>query len=358
MILTKSKTSNEVSFANLLALANECLNEKAINNPERIRTLTPIECEELVYSVMLTVSKNTIFENKIELISGNSFPDIVADHYFGVEVKSSHSNKWKTTGNSVLESTRLKHVTSIYLFFAQLTDLPRFRFSKYELCLSDIVVTHSPRYLIDMDLEPNNTIFEKMGISYESFKNLDKPLDRVRSYFRSIVKPGEEPWWLGEDEPINELNYSYSVKNFRNLPDTQKKDLIVEVFAKFPEIICSPSSAKYNRASAYLAARHGVVSSSFRDAFSAGGKVNLSIGTVIYKSLPNVFGRLQKLYPRIKREIEITSTKDLCHYWDIPLLDSDNKVFTWFELASQECSEQSTQYKFLKHLVYEYAEKK
>lgn len=57
-----------------------------------------------------------------------------------------------------MESTRNKDVERIYMTFGKLGGSPAFITKPYEDCLSEIVVTHYPRYLINMKLEHGNTI--------------------------------------------------------------------------------------------------------------------------------------------------------------------------------------------------------
>ena len=50
--------------------------------------------EGVVADVMTQTAKGTPFEDSIELISGQRFPDIIAKKYYGVEVKTSKQNHW------------------------------------------------------------------------------------------------------------------------------------------------------------------------------------------------------------------------------------------------------------------------
>ena len=81
------------------------------------------------------------------MVSGQRFPDIVAGQHFGVEVKSTKENKWVSTGSSIVESTRVDDVGSIYMLFGKLGGIPaEFRCKPYQNCLYDIAVTHSPLF--------------------------------------------------------------------------------------------------------------------------------------------------------------------------------------------------------------------
>lgn len=145
---------------------------------------------------------STNFNKKIQLIRGHRFPDIVAEHivekrFFGVEVKITKDNKWTSTGNSVLESTRVEKVERIYLYFGKLAAPPQFKFRKYEECLYEIAVTHSPRYLIDMNLKEGKTIFDKMGIAYDDLRKSPNPISFIVNHYRKSAQPGEEPGGWG-----------------------------------------------------------------------------------------------------------------------------------------------------------------
>ena len=54
-----------------------------------------------------------------------------------------------------------------------------FRARAYEECLSEVVVTHSPRYLIDMNLEKGKTIFDKINISYDTLRKKQNPIKPI-----------------------------------------------------------------------------------------------------------------------------------------------------------------------------------
>ena len=114
------------------------------------------------------VAPHTPFRpEEIKLVSGAKFPDIQAEQYYGVEVKTTASDTWKSVGSSIVESTRIEDVSMIYMLFAKLGgDFAEFRCKPYEDCLDNISLTHQPRYQIDMELEEKKreNIFQKMKI--------------------------------------------------------------------------------------------------------------------------------------------------------------------------------------------------
>ena len=131
MILSSNNTPIDKEFEKLLADAQLFLEKKNKSAPDYFSKRTPPEFEKDVHAAMCEASKNTPFEDTIQLVSGHSFPDIISNNNYGVEVKKSKDN-WKSTGNSVLESTRIDGIERIYLFFGRLTIPAEFRFRKYE----------------------------------------------------------------------------------------------------------------------------------------------------------------------------------------------------------------------------------
>ena len=156
---------NSSIFNEILSNTVERLQSDSTKRPDYYLKRSALDFEKDVLSCMNESSKGTIFEGRIELVSGHKFPDIVAyvnsHNGYGVEVKTTKSNKWKSTGSSIFEGTRVSNIQNIYLLFGKLSTPVDFKFKKYEECLYDIAITHSPRYLIDMDLGENETIFSK-----------------------------------------------------------------------------------------------------------------------------------------------------------------------------------------------------
>ncbi|HIH11290.1 TPA: hypothetical protein HA241_03810 [Candidatus Woesearchaeota archaeon] len=163
MIISKRTEAEGAAFESLLNSGINVIQSEAAKSSKRFRGQSSSDFEKEVYSSLLISAKNTEFEGTIQLVTGHRFPDIVVKQYYGVEVKITKQDHWRSTGNSVLETTRIEGVEKIYLFFGKLITPPQFKFRKYEECLYNIAVTHSPRYLIDMELNEGNTIFDKMG---------------------------------------------------------------------------------------------------------------------------------------------------------------------------------------------------
>ena len=257
--------------------------------------------EKKVADVMNKASENTPFEGTVNLISGHHFPDIVANELYGVEVKSVKSKKMTTTGNSISESVSSKGLKKIYIMFGKLVSPCEFCFRKYEECLASIAVTHSPRYKVDMALKENETIFSKMGISYDDFKKLDNPILHFIEYYRRTNPESESLWWLGPNG--EEKTVDFEIKQWSKLPIEEKNKLIVLSMIKFPEIF-GTNQDKYEEVAAFLASEKGVVCASLRDNFTAGGKVTLSLNNKEYIKVPQIFKRLIRYLPSIFQELE------------------------------------------------------
>lgn len=312
MIITLNDEANRKQFLGLMRGADSLIRHKANDKPNIFTGMNPTKFENELYDCFLTASDNTIFEGSIELISGHKFPDIVINKNYGVEVKTTKQEHWKSTGNSIFESTRVKGVENIYIYFAKLSRNIDFKYRLYQDCLYNIGVTHSPRYMIDMEMDESESIFKKMNVDYDTLRRLDDPAEPFKKYIRNNLNPGEEPWWLGTDN--DDAVVSPVVKLFNTLPIQDKDNLIIEALALFPELL-GKSSSKYSNVATWLAARHGVVNPSLRDVFSAGGRVSISINNRLFNNMPRILGHLNDYFTKIISLIRSYPTEELEYYW-------------------------------------------
>ena len=269
-----------------------------------------------------------------------------------MEVKTTKQNYWKSTGNSVLESTRVDNVERIYIYFAKLTDPIGFKYRLYQECLYDIAVTHSPRYLIDMELNAGESIFDKLGLSYDELRSKDNPIRPFIDYYRTISRRGEEPWWMDSGE-TPEVLLKPTVSLWSNLSTAEQIVLRNEAMARFPEIF-GRSGTKYQNLASWLAARHGVVDSSLRDRFSAGGKVELEVGNRLYRKLPRVFLHLKNNASEIIEAVKRIPPDEAKYYWDLPFepTNNENKILEWSKkLVSYSNQQFYDSEKFIIHVL-------
>ena len=325
MIYVKKHNVVEKDFISLLEATKKSLLKMGGNEKRKI---TPSSFETLVYEHMVKNANGTIFEGTIEHTGTYAFPDIIANRYFGVEVKHTIKNHWSSTGNSVLESNRIDGVERIYMFFGKFGGEVDIRYRLYQECLVEVGVTHSPRYKIDMTLEVGKTIFDKIGVEYDVFRRQKNPIITIKDYYKKQLKNGEALWWTdrdGEERPVSSI-----IKPFRNLSKDDKNSYIAECFIFFPEIF-GGSQSKFERAAAYLISEYNAVSPSLRDTFTAGGQVEVNIKN---KSLilPQIYKNLILNLVNIKKTIKSVDKKTLRYFWDVKKIES-NRFKQWKKIV-------------------------
>lgn len=331
MIVSVNSDPNRSEFDLLLNSTISELNEHAQKSSQKVASLLGRNLEPYVRDVMTDLAVGTVFENSIELIGGQKFPDIVAKKYYGIEVKTTTQNHWKTTGNSVLESTRVDSVERIFMLFAKLASPIEFRCRPYEEVLSEVVVTHSPRYLIDMNLEKGNTIFDKIKTPYDSLRKNENPIRPIVDYYKSKLKPGEELWWMDAENDSKPSNIV--IKIWNNLSLKEKQELKNRAMVYFPELFGNKSD-KFGRLAIWLVTREAVICPNVRDLFTAGGKRDYTVGNKIYPKVPRIFLNLFGNIPSIIETIMQTSAFELSEYWEIKTTDK-TKLFDWIDLVAE-----------------------
>lgn len=337
MIISANSMPHQDEFNLLLEMTLTELNVQAKKSSKSISLLFGSKLEPFIKDMLSEKAVGTDFENSIELISGQKFPDIIAKKYYGIEVKSTTQNHWKTTGNSVLESTRVEGVERIYMLFGKLGKPIEFRCRPYEECLSEVVVTHSPRYLIDMNLSLGATIFDKMNVSYDSLRRKDNPIKPVVEYYKSKLKPGEDVWWMGQQD--NGKASSFIIKIWNNLTAEEKQELKVKAMIFFPEIF-SNSNDKFGRLAIWLVTREAVVCPNVRDLFTAGGKSDIIIGRKTYKNVPKIFLTLIKYLPETIEAVLKIPSSELTEHWQ-EKANEKNKLSLWIHLVVKQANKLS-----------------
>lgn len=327
MVISLNPNPHKNEFSKLLDATILELNKHAKKSPNKIEKLTGNKLEPYVKDVLTELAVGTHFENTIELISGQKFPDIVANKFYGIEVKTTTQNHWKTTGNSVMESTRVDDVERIFMLFGKLGKPIEFRSRPYEECLSEIVVTHSPRYLIDMNLEKGKTIFDKIKMPYDTLRQKDNPVKPIIKYYKSKLKPGQDLWWID-----NEIEQSSNlvIDIWTNLDIKQKTDIKNRAMVYFPEVF-SNRSDKFSRVAIWLATREAIVCPNIRDLFTAGGKEDYSVNGEIYKDIPQIFIKLFKNIDNISKVLMNTPSTQLSEFWNINVTEKTKKQ-KWINL--------------------------
>lgn len=326
MIISENKKPPLEDFQDLMMKTDTMLNVEAKGRELYYKGRNGTQLEEDVYDALSRCALHTPFEGTIQLVSGASFPDIVANRFYGVEVKSTNKNHWKSIGSSILESTRNQNVERIFLTFGKLGAPVAFKSRPYEECLSGISVTRYPRYQIDMELGKGETIFDKMGISYDTLRKMDNPVAPVSQYYKKQLKPGESLWWAA-DSGIEETVAPPTVRLWSALSHEEKNYYTVQGYIFFPEILGN-SNKKYQRYALWLATNCGIVNTNIRDQFSAGGRVDIVTPKGVYERMPAAFGRIQRYKDLIVETLMSVNSEVLKEYWMMLELP-DNRLLEW-----------------------------
>ncbi|MES2135071.1 MAG: hypothetical protein V4449_02435 [Patescibacteria group bacterium] len=296
------------------------------------QNISPTDFEKIIFEQVCNAAQGTAFEGAVTQTGTNTFPDIIVGN-FGIEVKMTISDHWTSTGNSVLESSRVEDVEKIYIVFGKFGGALDIRYRLYQECLPEISVTHSPRYRINMELPSGDSIFDKIGVEYEALRNDSHSIKKIKNYYRSQLKEGEELWWIDQEE--EEKAVSPIIKSFAGLSEAERENFIVEVMILFPEIFGN-AQKKYERPAAYLIAAYSALCTNLRDIFSAGGQRELEVkGTSVM--VPQSAHGLYEAAKAIEKRIQELDAETLLYYWRVDKLQ-DDRLKQWKELLNAKCT--------------------
>ncbi|MED9969380.1 MAG: hypothetical protein UFA98_05125 [Ruminococcus sp.] len=332
------------NFETLVSMVVDQLFDIYKITPEQITSCRSGESFEVV---VRNAIENVIKSNSIDAVihytqGSHAFPDIVIEYSdgdkYGIEVKcstSSTSQSWKINGNSVLGSTKENVIDTYIIFGKTKIDHVDFRYKRYEDAISNVVVTHSPRYLIDLDVEKADNFFTKSGLSYKEVNNSDNPIGLITDYFK---REGQRAWWLSESTPA-------AIRMFRDLSYKEQSEIISYCFVHFPEIF-SNGTKKFSRCAMWMVTERSVVSSSLRDNFTAGGQVNIKTKSKVFFHQPRIFYNLSEYRTDVLRELTGSSTETLFEDWFTRTFDnspfaksldsSEKRIECWAKLVSEK----------------------
>lgn len=251
------------------------------------------------------------------------FPDIVLGK-FGIEVKFTTNDTWRSIANSVFESFRIKDVKHIYVVFGKMGGHPKVRWGHYEECVMHVRTSHVPRFEVDIDAK--ESLFKKFGISYNQFSALSEEgrMKYIRDYARDRLKPGERLWWL-EKKPGEGHSLPMQVKLFANLLNEEKLKMRAEASLLCPQIVGSGRNrTKYIDPIMFLLTYHGVLAT--RDAFSAGSAAGPERGGIYVRRA------LLRIQPQMVEAAKYLEDSLFKEYWgrNIP---PKNRIREWLRMA-------------------------
>ncbi len=202
-----------------------------------------------------------------------AFPDIAVGS-FGVEVKFTLTDTWRSIGNSVLESNRIEAVEKIYLVFGKMGGLAEVRWGHYEKSVVHVRTSHVPRFEVELFAE--KSLFQSMGVDYDRFRELpmEEKMQHIRTYARARLKRGERLWWL-EDEKDEAHALPIQARLYTSLSTDEKNRLRAQAALLCPGIVASGRSKhKYDDVVLFLLTYHGVLCHQARDLYTAGSVAN------------------------------------------------------------------------------------
>ncbi|MCC8997873.1 MAG: hypothetical protein LM517_12760 [Nitrosomonas sp.] len=201
------------------------------------------------------------FENRVRKIIGNSindpsikidfdphpqaFPDIAVGE-FGIEVKFTTNDTWRSVANSVLETNRIDEVKIVYIIFGKMGGEPDVKWGEYAKSVMHVRTSHVPRF--EVEIGAPISLFEQMGISYDDFRvsEMHEKMTYIRQYARKRLKAGERLWWL-EDASGEEHTLPIQARLYTKLSAAEKIKLRAEAILLCPRIVESGrSKSKYD----------------------------------------------------------------------------------------------------------------
>lgn len=219
-----------------------------------------------------------------------AFPDIAMGD-FGVEVKFTKNDTWRSIANSIEETQRIETVKHVYIVFGKMGGTPEVRWGDYEQSVIHVRTSHVPRFEIELPSESSEvktSLFKQMGIRYDDFRKLtmkDK-MKYIRAYARKL-HPDGRLWWV-EDKDDDD-------------------------------------------AALYLLTYHGVLCYQARDLFSAGSVANPQNddegGIYIARSL-------KLLEEEMKRAAKYMDDGLFVEYWGESVVP-DQRIKRWLEKADK-----------------------
>ncbi len=230
----------------------------------------------LVSLIKKAMIKSGYDPSKVIHHKGHAFPDVsIAGSGVGIELKGATSNR-KFNGNSVVASTMLPNLKKIFLMY-WIGSIGDIGCKDYFDCVATPVVTHSPRFQLDIDLDKESSMFgtgsEKVGaIDDIIFSTNGIDSEKIIKWMSDKAKRnGETPWWISTDEslPIG----STGLTKFTNMNVNRKAHFLKCAFLIFPKILDKSSPTKYNGLFEWAIQTHSAYTT--RDDYSAGGQVQI-----------------------------------------------------------------------------------
>lgn len=281
---------------------------------KNVKKISGTDFENIVYDSLLEVG----FEKEEIIHSTQKFPDFVIEDRkdgdkIGVEVKKTDASKWEVIGGSIYESLK-NDIKDTYILMAKMGGYkPEVRLRKYEECIADLKVTHSPRFYLNLDLKDGEDYLTKN----DAKDLLELSGDELNKKIRQLLRTQKSTWW-SEGGTIA----------FADLTRDEKSSYLNEGIALFPEIF----KGNYQKFTPWLVYNCFVWCGSVRDIFSAGGNVldeelHIYVSAIMHRTLNNVKSIKERMF-------EMTD-EELLKFWDKTVDNFNERVETWLELVEE-----------------------
>ncbi|KGQ57968.1 Uncharacterised protein [Gallibacterium anatis] len=300
--------------------------------------------ELLVCDVLDTLKHHNIKNIRFEYEShfSHHFPDLsieIDNKKYGIELKSRNSLTWTTNGNSIFESISDIEYEEIYLFFGALDTSKncfQIKYAPYWKTISDIKVTHSPRFFINMNSLNEKNIFTS-NEEYFELRSLTKEEKNQFVSNKLRERTSESQWYL----PDNEIQPIL----FSSLNDKEKGNIISEIFILYSHELLKTVNGKndqetvradYNNATSYIISEYYYYSPNFRDIFSAGGKFFFKeqVYPKVFKTLADNLPNIVSILKSCNDELRIKYQKNWSKY-NICCKSNDNLIEEFFLYLDQ-----------------------
>lgn len=124
----------------------------------------------------------------------------------------------------------------------------------------------------------------------------------------------------------------FKVRMWSTLSTDERKKFTVAAYVLFPEIF-GATDAKYAGVTLWLASKHGVVSTSMRDNFSAGGTGTVSTGKETFYRIPQSLSKIRLYRDAFLAQLGDYTDAELRETWKVSEIDSD-RLEQWLSLVS------------------------
>jgi hypothetical protein len=260
----------------ILNKACEIGNAEIKNKKAPIYTDSSISENYLVKLIKLSMIEFDFDEALLVHHGGHAFPDVtIKKSQIGIELKGSSSQR-KFNGNSVVASTMQPNLKKIFILYWIGTP-GEIGYRDYFECVATPVVTHSPRFQLDIDLKLSESMFgvekSKVGTVAEViFDEKGINSEKIINWMSNKAKlNGETPWWISGDDSLP--TGSTGLVKSTNLAIYKRRAFMKSAFLAFPKILDKTSNNKYSGLFEWSITVKSIISS--RDDFSAGGKVHI-----------------------------------------------------------------------------------